>query len=194
MKNASRETEFPMQPVQATSALALLIVMLSTSLAGAADVKPGPVPDAPKGWTKKQDETGNTVYRPDNLAAGEDMQVTMLPGEASVGDFRKWFDDKVKSLQTGKTAVRTTDPHYKEVHGVGAYMQAIICKNDNAPATDKANQFLFFTYLAANPAGRAEMIVLSVTSNDLLKKYGAGYKELTDGWAKLRLADNAGNK
>jgi len=183
-----------MRPIHATSAVALLTIILSGPWAGAADAKPGPVPDAPKGWSKKADETGKTLYRPDNLAAGEDMQVTIMPGEASDADFRKWFDDKVKLLQAGKTSVRTTDPHASQVQGASALMQAIVCKNDDAPAGDKANRFLFFTYLAAHPAARAEMIVMSVTSNDLLKKYGADYKTLASAWAEMRVADKTGSK
>jgi len=185
-----------MRPFEAIPALVLVTLILTGTPAGAADAKPGPVPDAPKGWSKKEDDTGNTVYRPDNLPAGQNMQVTILPGEASDGDFRKWFDDKVKQLQTGKTSVRTTDPHASQVQGASALMQAIVCKNDDAPEGDKAaaNHFLFFTYLAAHPAGRAEMIVLSVTSNDLLKKYGGDYKDLANAWAAARVADKPASK
>jgi hypothetical protein len=183
-----------MRPIQTIFVVALLATMLNGAAADAADTKPGQIPDAPKGWSKKDDDKGGAVYRPDNLPAGQDMLVTILPGEASDGDFRQWFDDKVKSLQAGKTSVRTTDPHASKVQGASALMQAIICKNDDAPAGDKTNHFLFLTYLAAHPASRAEMIVLSVTSNDLLKKYGVGYKELADGWAKLRLADSSASK
>ncbi len=183
-----------MRSTQSLSPLALLIVMLTCAQTRAADATPGPVPDAPNGWSKKEDEKGNTVYRPDNLAAGEDMLVTIMAGEASDGDFRKWFDDKVKLLQAGKRPVKTTDPHASKVQGTSALMQAIVCKNDDAPAGDKANHFLFLTYLAAHPGGRAEMIVLSVTSNDLLKKYGAGYKELANAWAQLRIGEKPADK
>jgi hypothetical protein len=152
----------------------VLVVMALAPAAGAADIA------APDGWTIFE-EGGSLVFRPDDLAAGEDARIIVLPGEPLKGDFRRWFDAKRAAAEKGQ---RVTSGGKVEASKSRAGIDLLKC---DVVVHSNAEGFVCRRYLAANPPGRVELIALRTNGPALFTKYQPAFDEMSLKWRDARL-------
>jgi|GEM_PF-1863156 len=126
----------------------------------------------PAGWTVKSSDAGATLT-PSNLAAGEEVAVTLFPGKDFSGDFAAWFAQANKGIAGFTVVSRSSVESGKTGQGVPLLAQAVVFKNS-------AGQQIYMYYQAANPKGRVELLLYAASSLESFKKYQPQLTALTD--------------
>lgn len=55
----------------------------------------------PQGWVR-QEQNGIAFIRPQTLSSGQAVIIALSPSQALTGEFRAWFDNRIRSLHSGQ--------------------------------------------------------------------------------------------
>ena len=139
----------------------------------------------PAGWSVQDIPTGLTLT-PGNLAAGEEVAVTLFPGKDFSGDFAAWFAQANKGIAGYTVVSRSSVESGKTGQGVPLLAQAVVFKNS-------AGQQIYMYYQAANPEGRVELLLYAASSLAAFKKYQPQLSALTDSVKFVAVNASSGN-
>ncbi|MGY2895604.1 hypothetical protein [Deinococcus sp. UYEF24] len=127
---------------------------------------------APPGW-KVQTSGDSVTLVPQNLVSGEAALITLSKGVAFNGNFAAEFDRVTSKAAQGFTVVKRSEVQQsKDETGTPLLARATVLQN-------AAGQTLYLYYVAANPAGRLELLIYSASSLEVFAKYQPGLTALS---------------